>query len=345
MKIKDLKEKDLIKYLRIYNELNEFEQVTINFIVYKNHLRYLKEYDKTNYDYYYKLFKHNSDNLSFYNINSSNEVINSLEDMVNLFNNIMLGNQNFIEKITSYNSIMIKNGLCPLVLYAFNKLIYKLPLDIVRMRELVEFSVMSLYRVVKINLSSNNLNSQKVNDTGAISDIYLTHNKNLVKKVPKTVASFSFLLQQEYSIAKQLNETAFREYIPTNYKFNYKNKTLVHDYVEGFDGEYYLFNHIKLSKEQVSLLKKLYLCYKNIYNEFILDFHPGNFIWNEKMKKWIIIDLGAIPTIGSDYYIYDTFEEYFENIWLAREMTMKKIPIRSLDFGNDFNIERKVIDE
>ena len=74
-----------------------------------------------------------------------------------------------------------------------------------------------------------------------------------------------------------------------------------------------------------------------------MDIHPGNFIWDEEKKQWIIIDLGILPTIGKEYYEYDTFEDYFENIWIKREITMRTIPIRSLDLDFDLNVKDKEV--
>ena len=58
----------------------------------------------------------------------------------------------------------------------------------------------------------------------------------------------------------------------------------------------------------------------------------------ESARKWFFIDTGTIPQIGSEYYDFSTFNDYFINIWQKRKENMKNIPIRSLDYCVDLNI-------
>ena len=144
-------------------------------------------------------------------------------------------------------------------------------------------------------------------------------------------------------VYEYLKKTDLNYFLADRYSFDKKNKIITHSFVDGENGEFYLFNHIPLKKEQLNSLKKFYITYKNVPQNIILDIHPGNFIWNEKNEKWIIIDLGMLPTIGREYYDYNTFEEYYNNIWIKREETMKKIPIRSLDFSLNLDVKDKVL--
>ena len=86
-------------------------------------------------------------------------------------------------------------------------------------------------------------------------------------------------------------------------------------------------------------MEKFYRVYsERKRKDIILDIHPGNFIWSEDKKKWILIDVGAIPEIGSDYYEFEKFEDYFDFVWKKRERMMKEQPIRSMDFGIDLEM-------
>ncbi len=340
MKLSELNNQDLFNYMLFYSKMTYEEKNKINFVVYKNHLMYLKENDSKKYDYYYAfLEKLLYDNRTFLK-SKRNIKINNVNDIVVLFNNVMKPEDNLFENSLLLNNILADNGLCPLVLYAFNNIIYTMPITEKDIKNIIEFSLMYLYRVV--TLKKNKLeNLFLLNDTGAISNIYLE--KNVIIKYPKTVASKLFLMQQEMDSYNYLSKTDLNKFLPENYTFDAVNKFLMHNFVSGENGEYYLFNHIPFTEKQIKSLRLFYSTYSLLFNKIILDIHPGNFIWCEEKQQWIIIDLGVLPTIGKEYYEFETFEEYFENIWLKREETMKKIPIRSLDFAIDLNVKDKVL--
>lgn len=340
MKLSELDNRNLFNYMLFYNKMTDEEKNKINFVVYKNHLMYLKENNTEKYNYYYTFLE-----KMLYDINTSfdkkgNIEINSINDIVILFNSIMKIKNDFFESSLEQNNILTNNGLCPLVLYAFNNIIYKVPVTENDIKKIIEFSLMGLYRVVTFK-NSKLENLLLLNDTGAISNIYL--NKNIIIKYPKTVASKLFLMQQEMDAYNYLSKTELNKFLPENYTFDTVNKSLMHSFVNGENGEYYLFNHIPFTKKQIYSLKLFYSTYSLLFNKIILDIHPGNFIWCEEKQQWIIIDLGVLPTIGKEYYEFETFEEYFDNIWLKREETMKKIPIRSLDLVIDLDVKDKVL--
>lgn len=344
MKLCNLSDDLLFEYMKSYSKFEISDKNKINFLVFKNHLMYLKENNFKKYNYYYKFL---SDilcgNNQFLN-NTSQIYISNIQNIYDIFNNIMKKEETFFEDSIALNNILISNGLCPLILYAFNNIIFKYPISKNDIKEIIEFSIMSLYRTVSFQTSSNILfdnNFSLFNKDGAISDIYLKDNK--IFKYPKTAASNLFLMQQEKEAYDYLNKTDLKYFLAENYFFDNDNKIIIHDFVSGKNGEYYLFNHITFSDEQLISLKKFYKLYLGISKNIILDIHPGNFIWDEINKKWIIIDLGVLPTIGREYYDYNSFEKYFENIWLKREETMKKIPIRSLDFELNLDVKDKVL--
>ena len=89
MKLSELENRDLFNYMLFYNKMTVEEKNKINFVVYKNHLMYLKENNTEKYNYYYTFLE-----KMLYDINTSfdkerNIEINSINDIVILFNNIM----------------------------------------------------------------------------------------------------------------------------------------------------------------------------------------------------------------------------------------------------------------
>ncbi len=340
MKLNELSNEELYKYLQYYNNLNEEEKNQINFIVYKNHLMYLKENDIDKFNYYYSSLNNilNTKNNIFY---SKKKVkLNNISDIIKCFNNIFKKENDFFNNSLLLNSILINNGLCPIVLYAFNNKIYDIPIDENKIKDLIEFSLMYLYRVVKKDYLYK-YEGNLLDDSGAVSSIYLSN--NMIIKYPKTYASNLFLMKQEIDSYSYLINTKLKPFIANNYVFDSEKKTIIHDFIDGKNGEYYLFNHISFTKKQIKSLRDFYDVYSSLFNKIILDIHPGNFIWDEGKEQWFIIDLGVLPTIGKEYYEFNTFDEYFENIWINREDTMKRIPIRSIDLDIDLNVKDKEV--
>ena len=257
MKLNELNNEELFRYMLLYNELNNNEKGQINFIIYKNHLMYLKENDIDKFKYYYTFLKDIiNDKKLFYKEN--NIKINSISDLITNFNIVMSKEGNFFNNSLMLNSILIKNGLCPIVLYAFNNLIYTLPVDEKKIKQIVEFSLMYLYRVVKKELLCKD-KGNLLDDTGAVSNIYINDNK--VMKYPKTFASEKFLMKQEIDSYNYLKNTKLNQFLASNYIFDEKKLIIMHDYVKGKNGEYYLFNHMPFTKKQISSLKKFYSIY------------------------------------------------------------------------------------
>ena len=338
MRINELNDNDILKYMAIYKTLKKKEKNDINYIVYKNHLMFLKKNDKIKYKYYYTYLDNFITNPY---IKKENTKISSIEDILNLFNKLMKNSDDFFEASLTLNNILTSNGFCPLILYAFNNIIYTMPISYIKLKNIIEFSLMYLYKIIKLDNFNKTLNGKMISKNGAVSNIYLVDNK--VIKAPKTLASKLFLMEQEYDAFEYLKNSELKEFLCENYHYNHKTKQLSHDYIAGYDGEYYLFQHIPLNNKQTESLKRFYLIYKKYYPNIILDIHPGNFVWDIIKKNWIIIDLGILPEIGKEYYDFKTFEEYYENIWIKREKTIKRIPIRSIDFDIDLNVKDKEV--
>ena len=209
----------------------------------------------------------------------------------------------------------------------------------VSIKDLSEKTGYSIATISNVLNGKPGVNSETVRDiiNTARSLGYIQQRK--IKKVPKTMASLKFLAMQEYEIFNELKNTPLSEFLASDYSFDDKEKIISHEFIEGETGEYYLFNHIPFKREQIVSLEKFYRVYsERKRKDIILDIHPGNFIWSEDKKKWILIDVGAIPEIGSDYYEFEKFEDYFDFVWKKRERMMKEQPIRSMDFGIDLEM-------
>ena len=341
MVLSKLSDAELLKYMSLFGQLPQIEKNKIIFIVYKNHLMFLKENFPEKFEYFYGFL---NTLLSKNSVKSETTIkIKTVYDILELFNKYITNSKTFFEDCLLFNNILISNSLCPLVLYAFNNLIFEFSITKKDIKEIIEFSLMNLYRAIddkeyKKGAIINNI--ALLTDSGAVSDIYLSNNQ--IIKYPKTLASRLFLMQQEIETYNYLIHTNLKKFLADNYTFDSQNKILSHNFIRGENGEFYLFNHITFQKKQLDSLRQFYISYKKLSKNITLDIHPGNFIWDEARDRWVIVDLGILPSIGSWYYDYNTFEDYFENIWLKREETMQKVPIRSLDFALDLDIKDKI---
>ena len=351
IKMSNLSEKEIIEYMKMYGMCNIEQKNQIFFIVLKNHLRYLKKQSLIMYMREYSIVKELLQNIKNNgsidrvaerkSIEGENIEILDIEGLKNLAKICSIKYKNDYDKAFAFDYTLYQNNMCPLICYSFNRWTGTNDMDEQTLRNLMEFSMMSLYKVVYLKMKKQNEELYK--QQGSVADIYIENKdkgkRRKIKKVPKTMATLKFLAMQEYEIFKELRDTPLSEFLADDYSFNEKTKTISHKFVEGETGEYYLFNHIAFKREQLESLEKFYRVYRERKcKDIILDIHPGNFIWAEDKKKWILIDVGAIPEIGSDYYEFEKFEDYFNFVWKERERMMKKEPIRSMDFGIDLEM-------
>lgn len=352
IKLSELNETDLIEYMKLYGRCTVKQRNELFFIALKNHLMFLKRTSLKSYGKKYTFLKDLLNDLNSIdiveNIKENNGIssysysIDSIQDILNLIQFCDVEYKDNYTKSLAINFSLYKNNMCPLIFYSFGKWIELKEMKEDDLRKVMEFSMMSLYKIIR-NKMKETTTEQQVEDKGSVSRILLKshpNKKKMVYKIPKSLGSKEILAQQEYDIYRELINTDMKDFIAGNYMFDAQEKILSHEFIEGKDGEYYLFNHIELSKEQEESLKKFYYVYSNRERkDIILDIHPGNFVWSEQRRQWIIVDLGAIPEIGSDYYQFEEFEGYYDFVWKQRETMMKKVPIRSMDFGIDLEIQ------
>ncbi len=350
IKLSKLSEKELIEYMKLYSKCTVKQKNELFFITLKNHLMFLKKNSLKAYGENYKYLKNLLDNLESNDIIESIREKNnislyahlndSLGEILNLIKTCDTEYKDNYSKSLAINFSLYENGMCPLIFYSFGKWIDLGNLEENELRNIMEFSMMSLYKIIHTKIKETQ--NEQLEDKGSVSKIILrtkTNKKKIVYKIPKSLGSKEILSQQEYDIYRELITTDMKDFMAKDYSFDEKEKILSHEFIEGNDGEYYLFNHIQLTNEQEESLRRFYDVYSNRKRkDIILDIHPGNFVWSEQRKQWIIVDLGAIPEIGSDYYKFEQFEGYYDFVWKQRETMMKKVPIRSMDFDIDLEV-------
>lgn len=278
-------------------------------------------------------------------IEKGSSCFNDWESMENYFRGIDISKNIFQNFIVSLQSIyeMHNQGICPFLLFSFGECHWNRDRYMFA-RENAEFCLMYLYRTVSYQMPYDISSSICISGEGATSNVYMSSDKSIVIKVPKTYASYNYLLQQEYENLIELKKTSIKYFLPEQYNFDFKSHCLSHERIVGDSAEDYLFHNISFEKNQIESLKKFYESYMNRENrDLILDIHPGNFIWSSSKKQWFLIDLGSLPFIGKEYYEFYSFDEYFQSIWLQREQIMKRYPIRSIDFeiNDKIYIKRK----
>lgn len=225
---------------------------------------------------------------------------------------------------------LYESGLCPLLFYSFDRWHWGEG-DSNQLKCLVEFSLMYLYRFIRVDVEAPLGSYQKLDGSGATSSVYLD-NKNTVCKTPKNLAALRYIFPQENEISTILVKSDLGVFIPAGYRYENKCHALYHEYVQGKSGLHYLNYKKELSIEQMESLRVFYNSYCALgERRLILDIHPGNFVWNDQKRQWYLIDLGPLPEIGREYYEFDAFERYYEDIWLGLEEKMHKYPIRSVD--------------
>lgn len=239
-------------------------------------------------------------------------------------------------KAVGFNLNLAESGICPLILYAFDK--WQLH-DKKSLSQVIELSLMYLYRY-ECYACKAPIGYELFKCSGATCNIFLDYIHNRICKVAKNFASSKYLLQQEYENATNLVKTELNSFLPKDYEYNKECGWLSHANVMGDCADELLVQR-KISQDMINQLGIFYDAYINRKNkELILDIHPGNFIWDINKKKLYLVDCGAIARIGSEYYEYINFEEYYKKVWIDRVYNMGKYPIRSMDLCIDNKFKR-----
>ncbi|WP_433194445.1 hypothetical protein ACQP1G_37700 [Nocardia sp. CA-107356] len=226
-------------------------------------------------------------------------------------------------------------GLPPLLTYAFNDWQVEASSPLELGRRLGELAVMGLYRLAETHATT--CAAGPVLASGAIADV-VRSSGDRVTKLPRNYAARAVLLPEEYENFGRLARAGLGDRIPGGASFDAGTASLSRDYVEGPDGEAVLRSEQELSPSQRADLGKIYDRLQETMTNtgLVLDLHPGNFIWDKGIQRWILVDLGPIPVIGSAEYTGSSFDDYYRHTWLNRRWREQTEPIRSLDY----NVER-----
>lgn len=168
---------------------------------------------------------------------------------------------------------------------------------------------------------------------GAYSTVYRCG--DLAVKVGTNLASRSFALEQEALLLQTLIQSPAGPFAPRLGSYDEGRGLLFREFVPGPTGHELLMS--TRFQADPRLRSRLATAYEAIStyltnSEQRLDLHPGNFVWNSARDRWVLVDLGPVPQIGSDYYDLVSFEAYLSGTWLRRLERMRAEPIRSLDW-------------
>ncbi|MGQ4600798.1 hypothetical protein [Nocardia sp. R6R-6] len=223
-----------------------------------------------------------------------------------------------------------KQGLAPVLTYAFNRWIIPAVEPQAVGRRLAELTVMGLYRLAEADAAATDAT---LLTSGSAADVIRTGSR--VGKHPRNYAAREVLLPLEFANYQALAQTRLHDRIPANADFEPTTKTLHHDYVPGSDGESILRSGFLPNPRQRTDLEYLHSALLRDLPEhrLPLDLHPGNFVWNAAEDRWVLVDIGPIPVIGSEEYFVEDFSAYYTHTWLNRLTREHAEPIRSIDYS------------
>ena len=243
-----------------------------------------------------------------------------------------------LERSILLNIWLCKSGLCPLVRFAFDQW-YEIDqsnkensLKIIE--HLVDLSTNFLYRLVTIDVED--FGGDRIGSV-AYSNVFYIKETQSVIKVPKNLASQDFAADQEYLASLYITKTNLNKYVPELLSYRKDKKVIERQYIKGKTGFELLTEKKELFDLQnvITQLREIYKesCYIYEKDGINFDIHPGNMIWSDEQKQWFLVDLGPMPQIGAEYFPRDSFENYFQKIWLDLPRLMVEVPIRSLDIS------------
>jgi hypothetical protein len=236
------------------------------------------------------------------------------------------------ERAAALNVWLARQGLCPLVHYAFERWFEigsygrRLPADIAD--DLADLSTTFLYRLVPVG--EEPVAGKRIG-TGAYSQVYLCDD-GTVAKVPRNLAARAFASRDEHAASVYARDSGLAPFMPAHIGFDEDTGIIRREFVPGTMAADLLatpgFRDAPFALDQ---LEYLYKAACEIYQAdgINFDIHPGNIKWDG--GRWVLVDLGPMPVIGADYFPRGDFARYFRKIWLDRHHLMKAVPIRSLD--------------
>jgi hypothetical protein len=239
------------------------------------------------------------------------------------------------ERSVALNLWLAREGMCPLVHYAFERWFEvgsygrSLPSDIVD--DLADLSTTFLYRLVPVSQAP--LPLARIG-TGAYTNVYRSADGGTAIKVPRNLAAKSFANHAEHEASLYAAASELASFIPGHLGFDPGTGIIEREFIPGPMGVDLLTTaSFRDSPFAMDQLEHIYKAACGIYQAdgINFDIHPGNIKWDDRNSRWVLVDLGPMPTIGADYFPRDSFQRYFQKIWLDLHYLMKTVPIRSLD--------------
>jgi hypothetical protein len=238
------------------------------------------------------------------------------------------------ERGAALNVWLAREGLCPLVHYAFERWFEigsygrRLPAEIVD--DLADLSTTFLFRLVPVDEA---LVAGTRMGTGAYSHVYLCGD-GTVAKVPRNLAARAFASQDEHAASLHARDSGLAPFMPAHLGFDEDTGIIRREFVPGIMGaDLLVMPGFRDAPFAIDQLEHLYEAACEIYRAdgINFDIHPGNIKWDGNGERWVLVDLGPMPVIGADYFPRNNFARYFRKIWLDRHHLMKAVPVRSLD--------------
>ncbi|MBF6169554.1 hypothetical protein IU486_33270 [Streptomyces gardneri] len=225
---------------------------------------------------------------------------------------------------------MHEQGIAPVLTYAFNQWVTTGVEPKAVGRCLAELTVMGLYRLANAHEAATDATLLASGSTAAV-----IRTRERVHKHPRNYAAREVLLPLEFTNYQILAKTCLHDRIPANADFDPTTKILHHDYVPGRDGEAILRSGLLPNPQQETDLKHLHSALLRELREhsLVLDLHPGNYVWNAARDRWVLVDIGPIPLIGSEEYFIEDFSAYYTHTWLNRLTRERAEPVRSIDYS------------
>lgn len=231
-------------------------------------------------------------------------------------------------------------GWCPLLNYAFERWIPPgSPPTKTEAALQQELSYAYLYRLVSIDVNTDSSENEILLGEGAYSSVYLREDPiegRLVSKRPRNLAAREWVHELEARIAQEASSTELSHFVPRYISFDRRSAVIQRSYIAGMSGHDLLkADFFETNSASIEELRALYEAAESFMKEtgVLLDLHPGNILLSERGARWVLVDLGPVPHIGSDYYARGDFLRYFQEVWLERLERMKSQPIRSVDLS------------
>jgi len=238
------------------------------------------------------------------------------------------------ERAFVMNAWLSREGLCPLIRYAFdqwNEIPSAPSSSGFALDDIADLSTTFLYRLIPVQETVRT--SHKIGG-GAYSNVYKSDDGKTAYKVPKNMASLKFASQDEHSASIFALNTSLAPFLPKTIGFDPTTGIIEREFIKGIAGFDLLKKNPTVREiKAIDQLQDLHRAAGVILEKSGINFdiHSGNMMWCEEKSRWILVDLGPMPKIGSDYFPRSSFKDYIQKIWIDVYRLMVDVPIRSLD--------------